>query len=43
MAGRKNFIKKLKKHDGTWCSDQVEMRDMAVKYFYRTVPTRSAG
>lgn len=30
---RKNFIKKPKKYDGSWSTDQVEMRDMVVQYF----------
>lgn len=29
----KNHIKRLKKEDGTWSTDQTEMRGMAVKYF----------
>lgn len=30
---RKNYIKKLKREDGTWCSNQLEMRGMAVNHF----------
>lgn len=30
---RKNHIKKLKREDGTWCSDQGEVRGMAASYF----------
>jgi hypothetical protein len=29
---KKNNIKKLKKHDGSWCSEQEEMKGMAVQY-----------
>lgn len=32
-CARKNCIKKLKKDDGSWCTDQKEMREMATSYF----------
>ena len=30
---KKNKIKRLKKLDGSWCTDQAEMRHMAQQYF----------
>lgn len=30
---RKNFIKRLKRNDGSWCSDQADLQGMAGNYF----------
>jgi len=30
---RKNYIRRLKKEDGSWCSNKEELQDMAVNYF----------
>jgi hypothetical protein len=37
--GKKNGIRKLKRQDGTWTSDKIEMEDMA-KDFFQSLYTR---
>lgn len=45
-TARRNFIQRLRKHDGTWCSTPTEMERMARSYFqevYTKDPTISPG